>query len=225
MHEDHAHDDFEPVEGLPAALPPGEHILWQGAPQWKRLAIEAFHVRKVALYFVLLAAWHVASAAHDGQPLGVALSGAGWMIMLMLCACTILLGFAWAMARTTRYTITTRRIVMRFGIGLPLVVNVPFRIVDAADWSDTGKGMGNIALRIDTRGGARLWWAHLWPHARPWALRNPQPMLRALPEARAVAQLLAKALHDQAPQPRAPRRTVRVPRTWADDGLCRNGGD
>ena len=34
------HDDFnfEPVHSLPAALPPDEHILWQGAPNPCRLA-------------------------------------------------------------------------------------------------------------------------------------------------------------------------------------------
>ena len=31
------HDDFafEPVRGLPAVLPPGERMLWQGAPRWQ----------------------------------------------------------------------------------------------------------------------------------------------------------------------------------------------
>lgn len=241
MSQDQSHEDFEPVEGLPAALPPGEKLLWQGAPQWQRLAIEAFHVRKVVLYFLLLAAWHVATAVNDGQALAVALRGAAWLLSLMACSSGILLALAYFTARTTRYSITSRRIVMRFGIGLPLVVNVPFRIVEEANWSDTGKGLGNIALRIDTRGGVRLWWAHLWPHARPWALRNPEPMLRALPQGFEVAQLLAKALHDAQSEnvgtydagrveggtstaPR-PQRVVRIPRTWADEALCKNGSD
>jgi len=205
MGHEHSHEDFEPVEGLPAALPPGERILWQGAPSWQRLAIEAFHVRKVVLYFLLLATWQIATAVSDGEALTVALSGAGWMLTLMLCASAILLGLAYFAARTTKYTITNARIVMRFGIGLPLVVNVPFRIVEEANWSDTGKGMGNIALRIDTRGGTRLWWAHLWPHARPWAVRNPEPMLRALPQGQSVAHLLGIALSEAQALAEAPR--------------------
>ena len=50
------HDDFEfePVRGLPAMLPPGERLLWQGNPAWRSLAIRAYHVRKVALYFAVL---------------------------------------------------------------------------------------------------------------------------------------------------------------------------
>ncbi|MFN6997976.1 MAG: molybdenum cofactor biosynthesis protein MoaE [Aquincola tertiaricarbonis] len=38
-------------------------MLWQGSPQWAALAISAFHVRKVAIYFALILAWQVASGA------------------------------------------------------------------------------------------------------------------------------------------------------------------
>ena len=34
--------EFEPVHGLPEKLPAGEKILWQGSPDWKTLANEAF---------------------------------------------------------------------------------------------------------------------------------------------------------------------------------------
>ena len=43
--------EFEAQYGLPEALPEGEHILWQGAPDWKVLARRVFHTRKVAVYF------------------------------------------------------------------------------------------------------------------------------------------------------------------------------
>jgi hypothetical protein len=35
---------------------PGEHVVWQGAPDWRSLAVHAFHVRKIALYFVFMLA-------------------------------------------------------------------------------------------------------------------------------------------------------------------------
>jgi hypothetical protein len=31
--------------------------------------------------------------------------------------------------------------------------------------------------------GKRIAYLHLWPHARPWQLKRPQPLLRALPDA------------------------------------------
>ena len=41
----------------------------------------------------------------------------------------IALVFAWASARTTVYTITNRRVVMRFGIALPMTLNLPFTLI------------------------------------------------------------------------------------------------
>jgi hypothetical protein len=45
----------------------------------------------------------------------------------------------------------------------------------------------------------------LWPHARPLHFRNPQPCLRAIPDADQVAKLLATALSN-APQSASARQ-------------------
>ena len=52
---------------LPEPLPAGESVLWQGRPEWRGLALRAFHVRMVAIYFALLAVWRVASGLMDGE--------------------------------------------------------------------------------------------------------------------------------------------------------------
>ena len=52
--------EFEPERGLPEQLPAGEQLLWQGSPEWKRLAQRAFHVRKLVVYFAALIALRVA---------------------------------------------------------------------------------------------------------------------------------------------------------------------
>ena len=67
MKATHEHE-WEAAPGLPSDLPPGERVVWQGAPDWKRLAIHAFHVRKVALYFALMLAVQVINlTAPEGQ--------------------------------------------------------------------------------------------------------------------------------------------------------------
>lgn len=193
-----SHDDFEPLPGLPEKLPYGERILWQGAPQWQRLAIEALHVRKIGVYFLVLAIWQISTTVHDGGSVTEAVSAASWMIVLMLSALLLLIGLARLSAQTTLYTITNARIVMRFGMALPLVVNIPFRIVASADWRSRGPASSEICLSLDSRDGARLSWAHLWPHAKAWDLRHPKPLLRALADGEQVAQLLAQALTNHA---------------------------
>ena len=54
----HHEHEFEAAPGLPEALPAGEHILWQGSPDWKLLAVDAFHVKRLAIYFSLMIALH-----------------------------------------------------------------------------------------------------------------------------------------------------------------------
>lgn len=170
------------ANGLPGALPPGETILWQGAPNWRALARDAFHVRGVAIYFALLAVVAVASGAPTGATMTVVVGAAGVALLHLL---------AWATARATIYTLTDKRIVFRIGVALPKCINLPLGVIDAVDANVRPDGTGDLPLHV--KGAQRLGYAALWPHARPWQLAVPQPMLRAVPDAARVGALIARA--------------------------------
>lgn len=174
--------DIEPVPGLPEALPVGESILWQGSPDWRRLALSAFHIRGVAIYFGLLMAF----GAVQGAWTGVAVT-----FVAGLLGVGILTLIAWGSARTTMYTLTNKRVVMRIGIALPKCINLPLSLIESADLALAKDGTGDIPLSVT--GAQRLGYVVLWPHARPWKLAVPQPMLRAVPDAANVASMLARA--------------------------------
>jgi hypothetical protein len=184
--------EFEAAPGLPEPLPAGERVLWRGAPHWAGLALRVFHARKVAIYFALLAAWRAAEAAYDGQPVSQVVTTTLIVAAVGTVAVGLLVLLAWLSARATIYTVTSKRVVMRIGVALPLTVNVPFKIIGSAWLNETADGRGDIALALST--SDRIGWMFLWPHARPWHLRSPQPLLRALPQPRAVAALLTQAL-------------------------------
>ena len=184
--------EHEPVPGLPAELPPGERMLWQGSPTFAALALRAFHIRKVAVYFALVLVWRFVESLGDGAGVIAALGHALWLLPLALLGLGLLAGMAWHGVRTTIYTITTRRVVMRFGLALPMTVNIPFTIVESAGLRHWRDGTGDLTLALG--GSGRIAWLHLWPHARPWMLKRPQPMLRGLARPDAVAQLLTDAL-------------------------------
>jgi hypothetical protein len=184
--EDHDDFAFEPVRGLPDRLPEGERMLWQGAPDWRGLAVHAFHVRKVAVYFALVALWQAATA-------GEALAGAlVWTLSAACVSIAILTGLAWLYARSTVYTLTTRRVVIRSGLALPVTLNLPLSLVDKASVRRHGQSAGSVAFEV-TR-PHRVAYLVLWPNARPFALSRPQPMLRALADVDAVIPLLGEAL-------------------------------
>lgn len=189
--------EHEPLPGLPQALPEGEKLLWQGAPCWRRLARRAFFVRGVALYFLALVVWKIA----EGGATAETAAGALWLVAAGAAAIGLLSLYAWLIARTTVYTITSARIVMRFGVALPMTVNIPFRIIEGAAASTARDGSGDIALTLS--GDNRVSYVALWPHARRWRFSRPEPALRALTDVRAVGRLLAKAATGHAPSVQA----------------------
>ena len=174
--------DHEPIRGLPGTLPEGETILWQGAPDWKHLVVSALHVRLLGLYFAGVILWTVLRGSN-GAILTVALLG---VLLLGLMAL-----FAWGVGRTSVYTLTNRRIVLRIGVALNKCVNLPLTEIEAANLRLVGGGRGHIVLAL--KGAPRLGYLMLWPHVRSLRIVRPQPMLRAIPEVEKVAQLLLRA--------------------------------
>lgn len=187
--------DFEPVRGLPEDLPDGEVLLWQGSPRWTRLACQAFHLRAVGAYFALMLAWRTAAAIRAGTAPRAALEATLSAAPLALIALGLLALLAWLNARTTVYTLTSRRIVLRFGVALTKAINLPFAIVESGALKAFADGTGDVALTL--KAPNKLAFLHLWPHARPWKASAPQPTLRAIPDAGAVARLLASAMDAQ----------------------------
>jgi hypothetical protein len=182
--------DHEPIPGLPSVPPPGETILWQGSPEWKSLARTAFHTRLVAGYFILLAAWSLISAVSGGIDAASDLVGLAMTLIAGIAAVGLLHLLAWGSARTTIYTLTNRRIVLRIGMALPKCINLPLRQVGAIDLAAHADGSGDIAMAVTGR--QKLGFVALWPHARAWKLGNPQPTMRAVPDAATVAALVAR---------------------------------
>ncbi len=182
----------EPIRGLPELPPDGEQILWQGEPQWNLLARRVFHVRKVAAYFAAIVCLQAGSGFASGAPLHEIVQGGSWVAALGLAGIAVLTLLAWLYARTTVYTLTNRRVVMRFGVALPMIVNIPWSRIGSADLVRFGDGSGEIALRPCA--GERMSYLLLWPHARPWRFNPVQPTLRGLREPETVASRIATAV-------------------------------
>lgn len=193
--------DGEPVRGLPGPLPEGETILWQGAPDARVFLRGALHARWVAAYFAALTLYSFSQASLFGA--GVSLA-AGLALLGMMAL------FAWGVARTSIYTLTNKRVVLRIGVALSACINLPLSRTASAGLRPLERGHGDIALTLD---GGRISYVFMWPHARPWRFSKPQPMLRAVPEAEKVATLLIAARSALGPvsQPVAELPAQRIP--------------
>jgi len=193
-----AHDDFasEPVPGLPARPPRGEEILWQGRPSSFALARDAYKITWFAGYFVALAIWR---ASTIGSTLAEGLLVTVPYLVIGLAFCGILYLVAVIQARSTLYTLTTARVAMRIGAALTVTLNIPFKQLANANLALGKNGVGSIAL--DTMGDTTISYLVCWPHVRPWRLAKTQPMLRCIPDAAGVANLLADAAQTRLNQP------------------------
>lgn len=190
--------DFEPIRGLPSDLPPGETILWQGEPDWTLMARRVFRVDWVAFYFALLMAWRVIDSTANGQDLVTALLAAIWVAPIAIVGLGLLVGLAYLNSRTTVYTLTNRRLVMRFGAALTKAINIPYKIIESAAVNQKADGSGDVALQLVKPNKISI--ILLWPHARPGFVSQPQPSLRCLRDATSAAAVLAEALrqtHEQ----------------------------
>lgn len=191
--------DFEPQPGIPAPLPAGEEILWQGKPAPAQLAREAFKTRWITGYMLALALAKSGAVLADGS-VGQAAAKLIPYLVLAAAAFAVLRLLAWIQARAAVYTITSARVILRVGAALPITYTIPFTCIENAALSvQPVTGTGTLAFA--TKGNMRLSYAVLWPHVRPWHVRLPQPAFRAIPDAQAVARLFADAAQSKVNEP------------------------
>lgn len=199
------HDDFqfEPVHGLPEALPKDEHILWQGAPNPMRLAIEAWKMHWIIGYFVFLAIWRV-GVSSASVPFTTALSHAIPFVVLPIIACVVVYIMATVQARSTVYTLTNKRAAMRIGAALTMTLNLPYVCIGNAAVKTRKDGNGTLSFEMidDTR----ISYLMTWPHTRPWTFSRAQPSFRCIDDAASVAQIFAEAAETRVFQPRIEKR-------------------
>lgn len=200
--------EFEPIKGLPETLPQGERILWQGAPAWWPLALRALHVRLVLIYCAFLMAWSLGADLYAGVGLGAALLTASKVLPIAVAVCGFLALYAWLVHRSTVYTLTNRRVVLRYGVALPMTLNLPYTIVESAALKTYRDGSGDIPLVLNQ--DERVSYFLLWPNVRPWRAAKPQPMLRAVPDAATVARTLSGALANAARQRGVPAAQIEL---------------
>lgn len=187
-------DDIEPVKGLPERLPPGEKIIWQGAPHWAAMSIRVFQARKMAIYFAFLFLLRFSEGLALNMPVVEAARAALPAILLSVAPVGFLVLLGWLNSWANVYTITNRRVFLRIGVLFTINVNIPFKIIESADVRLFRGGNGDIPLKL--LGKERISYVALWPHVRPWHFKPVQPMLRGLPQVREVADILAKAIQD-----------------------------
>jgi hypothetical protein len=183
--------EFEPQFGLPERLPLDEFIVWQGSPDLGALASSAFHFKKLVIYFLVLICVCAWPALEAGAGAVAVLQAIKWIAPLTLIGLASVWMLAYLTVRTTVYTLTNKRVVMRLGIVFTVSFNLPLKQIASADVRMLQNGFGDVTLAL--KGSDRIAWIHLWPSVRPWRVTKPEPTLRAIPHVQEVSAKLAEA--------------------------------
>lgn len=186
--------EFEPIPGLPEHLPEGERIVWQGMPSPTALVNRVFQVRTLGFYFTLLIAAGLVYEFLNGAQWADIATTLGWQMGLAAVALGLLTGAGHLYAKGSLYTLTNRRLVLRSGVALPMMVNLPLGHVKSAGLRLCGDGTGDILLTPDS--STRLYYLMLWPHLRLLGFGNVQPLLRGISDPQQVAKLLAQVVRE-----------------------------
>jgi hypothetical protein len=186
---------------VPHRLLPEERVLWTGRPCWRAVARDVLHVRLVALYLAVVIVWGAVDDRSSGLGLLEAVKAALPSLVLGLMVLGGCLALARAIARTTRYTVTSERFLMEFGVALQANLSLPWRRVARVSLAVARDGTGSIPLTL--KPGQALSALKLWPHVRlpryGASFGAAQPMLRGVPDAAQVGALIARSVRAVSP--------------------------
>ncbi|MBT5295253.1 MAG: PH domain-containing protein [Octadecabacter sp.] len=202
-----SHDDFkfEPVRGLPEALPEGEHILWQGSPAPLRLARDALGLTWVAGYFAVLTVWRV-GVSSTYVSFGEALAHGIPFIVVGMLSCLLIFGLAYMQARSAVYTLTNKRVAMRIGAALTMTLNLPYTQIGNAGLDVKKSGHGSLAFELI--GDTRFSYLMTWPHVKPWQMSKTQPSFRSIADVAKVAEIFSDAAEARVFEPKVERANI-----------------
>lgn len=180
------------IAGVDEPLPEGEEILWTGSPDVRATTRHVMHLRVWGSYMVALVVLVGASALSS-----LTVADTVRVLVLPLLLTAVLLGaVAWigrAVARTSTYVVTTRRVILQVGIAFPIAINIPLRLIDNAALKRFRDGSGELRLTLSPE--VKLAYIALWPHVDVFRnLANPRPKLRGLADPDRVGQLIRDAV-------------------------------
>jgi Bacterial PH domain len=189
--------EIEPVPGLPGRLPDGEYIVWQGQPDFKTVMTRLLRARWIAAYFAIAALWSLAVGINSSEGAWQLLGRVTFIAVAGLILFGLMALYARAVAKTSLYTLTNQRVVMRVGIAISASFNLPFKQIAGADFRAGNDGSGDVALAL--KSGHGLSGSVFFPHQRGGLWRKLSPQMICLADAKAVAEKLAQQLRAYAP--------------------------
>ena len=176
---------------LAESLPDGEVLIWQGRSEAHAIAIRGMYLWYVVAYLLGLVVLRTGYLILGDASISEWSALLAWQLLASLFIVGVIVGLSVLYAKTTIYSLTNRRLILRTGAAVPIHVNFPLEQIASADLKVFSDGTGDIALRLEN--SDKLYWLLLWPNVRSWWIRPLQPLLRGLRDFELAASALAGA--------------------------------
>ena len=171
------------------SIPSGEKIFWNGKPNWKSFGYHAFGVKYFSIYFFVCALYAVSQidaifsfGAFFTKFIPYLISG--------ILAGTILLLLSYFSARHTCYVITEKRIVIRTGVALVFLLNMPFKNILSIDMKTLAQGRGNVIFKVQSK--KRIPYLSCWPSVKSGSFFEPIPAFRSIRDIEKIGQIISE---------------------------------
>ena len=137
-------------------LPNGEQLIWQGRPERYALATRAMYLKYIAFYLVALIAARTGYLILDGESVATWSGMLAWQLLASAFVILLIVGLAAVYSRTTRYSLTNERLIIKTGAAITIHINLPLQQITAADLREYSDGTGDITLQVSR--AEKLYW-------------------------------------------------------------------
>ena len=143
-------------------LPADEVLIWQGRPEANAIAIRAMYLWYVVAYLLGLVVLRTGYLIMGDAPISEWSALLAWQLIASLFVVGVIVGISALYGKTTIYSLTNRRLILRTGAAVPIHVNFPLEQIASADLKVFSDGTGDIALKLEN--SDKLYWLLLWPN-------------------------------------------------------------
>jgi hypothetical protein len=171
------------------AIPLEEKIYWTGKPNWKSFGYHAFGIKYFLIYFFVCALYAVSQIESSFSFERLLINYTPYLVSGTLAAMIIFL-LAYFSARHTCYVITEKRIVIRTGVALVFLLNMPFKNILSIDMKVLAQGRGNLTFKV--RSKKRIPFFSCWPSVKAGVFLEPVPAFRSIMDIEKVGQTISE---------------------------------
>ena len=179
-----------PPKDILSVIPKDEVIIWHGRPDLRRFCLTAIGIKYILVYLIIITCSIIYTRYGDFNLITFLQVLVPYLLSCCL-AIMLLVIVGISQVLPTVYVITSKRVIIKSGLALIFMLNVPFDKIASIDKNHYSDGSGNISFKLISK--KRVPFFASWPSVRPWYFSNPEPAFRCIADVDVIALKLSEA--------------------------------